>query len=1113
MAHECVLADRMFHRSSTRVSSPISTSSRRKRTSSVDVPVCYWGCPGGPDDTVATITQERTYGTGRRPASTIKPSATSSTAPACRGASTRARYEADQRALVGYQAVKHIHDGPDWKKDVITPQKRFLTDVPPASSRTSRGSRRSATIPITSNCGGGYGPSWVASLVNAVGESKFWNSTGRSSCNGTIGAASYDHVPPPYKDYDGLGFRVPLLVISPVREEELRLARAVRDGKRAALRRRSLRPRHTRRGRRRATSPAGDCFDFSQKPRKFVPIKAPQEPLSSSCPAPPTIAPEFPTTVNAFAALAVALPRSLAGCSLGAQSSLPYMHERDRAARRSTRPAPARFKHVILHRPGERSFDNLFPGYPGADTVSSGKNSERQNVTLQPVEPGRRNTTSITRRKAMFAACNGTGKLPGTECRMNGFDSEGRFGGPASSIPVRLRAAHESKPYFDMAHEWVLADRMFRRSSTRASSRISTSSRRRRTRAVDLPATTWGCGGGGASIGPDDHDAAHAGPAADALLRLPDARRRARRRAAARGASTRASTQHVERRRRRAGPAIRPSSTSTTGPIGRRRHHAAERKFLTDVAAGKLANFTWITPVCNDSDHVNCGGGLRPVVGRGARQRGRQEQVLEHDGDLRAVGRLGRPLRSRCRRRTKTTTASGFRVPLLVISPYAKQNYVSHVQYETASVLRFAEDSSASGSSPRPTRARTRPAGDCFDFSQPPRAFVPINAPLASEILHAQPGRRLLRSRLRIEHSVLWRSRPLAPARDARVRVATALPYMQRRYRVAGARRNRRRQDRTSSTSCRRTAASTTSSKAIRAPTPFRAAKIPRANDRAEAGQPRRRIRDRSFGQAMFAACDGTGKLPARTAEWTASTASLVRRSAQPAVRLRAAQRVEAILRHGARMGARRPDVPVAARRELRRAPVRHRRAGACDASIFRTADWGCDGGRPTLVPTITEDRNTAGPTSRPCFDYQTLGDELDKAQADVALLRQRYGSGSSDRGATWSGYQAVKHISLRARLEETSSRRTGSSSPTFARASSRTSPGSRRSATIPITRTAAAATGRRGSRRSSTRSARASSGIRRRSSSSGTIGAACTITCRRRTRTTTASASAFRCW
>ena len=27
------------------------------------------------------------------------------------------------------------------------------------------------------NCGGGFGPSWVTSLVNAVGKSKFWNTT------------------------------------------------------------------------------------------------------------------------------------------------------------------------------------------------------------------------------------------------------------------------------------------------------------------------------------------------------------------------------------------------------------------------------------------------------------------------------------------------------------------------------------------------------------------------------------------------------------------------------------------------------------------------------------------------------------------------------------------------------------------------------------------------------------------------------------------------------------------------------------------------------------------------------------------------------------------------
>lgn len=75
-----------------------------------------------------------------------------------------------------------------------------------------------------------------------------------------------------------------------------------------------------------------------------------------------------------------------------------------------------------------------------------------------------------------------------------------------------------------------------------------------------------------------------------------------------------------------------------------------------------------------------------------------------------------------------------------MISPYTKQNYVSHVQYGTASVLRFAEDMlhlpqlSASD-----TRA-TSPAGDCFDFSQKPRKFVAIQSPQDELVFLKQPS-------------------------------------------------------------------------------------------------------------------------------------------------------------------------------------------------------------------------------------------------------------------------------------------------------------------------------------------------------------------------------------
>ena len=58
------------------------------------------------------------------------------------------------------------------------------------------------------------GPNWVASVVNAVGESRFWNTSAIVVMWSGFGGW-YDHVAPPMLDYEGLGFRVPVLVVSP----------------------------------------------------------------------------------------------------------------------------------------------------------------------------------------------------------------------------------------------------------------------------------------------------------------------------------------------------------------------------------------------------------------------------------------------------------------------------------------------------------------------------------------------------------------------------------------------------------------------------------------------------------------------------------------------------------------------------------------------------------------------------------------------------------------------------------------------------------------------------------------------------------------------------------
>ena len=60
-----------------------------------------------------------------------------------------------------------------------------------------------------------YGPEWVASVVNAIGRSKYWNNTVIFILWDDWGGF-YDHVPPyVVRDQAGPGFRVPLMVVSP----------------------------------------------------------------------------------------------------------------------------------------------------------------------------------------------------------------------------------------------------------------------------------------------------------------------------------------------------------------------------------------------------------------------------------------------------------------------------------------------------------------------------------------------------------------------------------------------------------------------------------------------------------------------------------------------------------------------------------------------------------------------------------------------------------------------------------------------------------------------------------------------------------------------------------
>ncbi len=113
-----------------------------------------------------------------------------------------------------FAAIRTVRYGPDWA-NVITPQ----TDVLEAARK---GRLKGVTWVVPSGPDSDHpgrfatdrGPAWVASVVNAVGTGPQWYSTAIIVVWDDWGGY-YDPVKPPHRDYRGLGFRVPCIIISP----------------------------------------------------------------------------------------------------------------------------------------------------------------------------------------------------------------------------------------------------------------------------------------------------------------------------------------------------------------------------------------------------------------------------------------------------------------------------------------------------------------------------------------------------------------------------------------------------------------------------------------------------------------------------------------------------------------------------------------------------------------------------------------------------------------------------------------------------------------------------------------------------------------------------------
>jgi phospholipase C len=76
--------------------------------------------------------------------------------------------------------------------------------------------------------------------------------------------------------------------------------------------------------------------------------------------------------------------------------------------------------------------------------------------------------------------------------------------------------------------------------------------------------------------------------------------------------------------------------------------------------------------------------------------------------------------------------AYGFRVPLIVVSPYAKAAYVSRAPHDFGSILKFLEENFRLPSLGY-ADAYADDLSDCFNFRQKPLNFQTIPAPVSAE--------------------------------------------------------------------------------------------------------------------------------------------------------------------------------------------------------------------------------------------------------------------------------------------------------------------------------------------------------------------------------------------
>jgi phospholipase C len=407
--------------------------------------------------------------------------------------------------------------------------------------------------------------------------------------------------------------------------------------------------------------------------------------------------------------------------------------------------------------------NSMFMGFPGADTVTSGpcvpwkppkqwgqgevcKNGgsvKLKQITLE--SNSQIGGHDIEHEHEQFVA-----EYDGA--KMDGFDEDylgtTGLGGPARLYPYAFVKRSEVQPYWDMASQYTLADHMF---STETSDSFpahqmiiaGTTALSPTESLMNEPQNSliWGCDAAPGTItgvlyknGKYVPNAVF--PCFDQYKTMADSLDAAN-----------VSWHYYVENWNEAGPyadfsggtwdafdAIKPVRN---GPDWKKNVIMPNSTVLTDAAKGTLPSVSWVIPKLTDSDHPASGCRNGPTwvsqvvdaIGKGP------------DWDSTAIiitwdewggwyDNVPPP--------QLDYVSLGMRIPMIIISPYAKHHYVSKTQYEFGSILKFIEQNFAAPSLGA-TDVRANSISDAFDFTQKPSAFKPIAIPKPMNCAQGSP--------------------------------------------------------------------------------------------------------------------------------------------------------------------------------------------------------------------------------------------------------------------------------------------------------------------------------------------------------------------------------------